>query len=315
MTYLLSGTISGAATGNISNTATVTPPGGVTDPDSSNNSATDVDPLVINTPDNDTPFAAKDLQLGGVSTDTLGAPPNAQNWFRYTVRAGRSYCVEVDNGRGEISIRDTVLSLFRADTSTSIGTNDNITDEPGGPLLSRFCYIAPATEDNLANVTAGAANTTGTFRVRVVDTTVFCPWFFSGSGFEAFILIKNTTGRRERDRPSWPRRAGPRSAPRRNGAPQRQLQPAGVGGAPDGIRPLDGEWRGVHRPQRAAGGAGRERHVVELRGGGVVRHPGLAAAGQSLTATPDCGSGISYDPRGGPRLGHRPMSAVDADRT
>ena len=49
-------------------------------------------------------------------------------------------------------------------------------------------------EDNVANVTAGAANTTGTFRVRVVDTTVFCPWFFSGNGFEAFILIKNTTG-------------------------------------------------------------------------------------------------------------------------
>jgi len=166
----------------------------VTDPDSSNNSATDVDPLVVNTPDNDTPFAAKDLQLGGVSTDTLGAPPDAQNWFRYTVRAGRSYCVEVDNGRGEISIRDTVLSLFRADTVTSLGTNDNITDEPGGPLLSRVCYIAPATEDNLANVTAGAGNTPGAFRVRVVDTTVFCPWFFSGNGFEAFILIKNTTG-------------------------------------------------------------------------------------------------------------------------
>jgi hypothetical protein len=194
VTYLLSGTISGAATGNVSNTATVTPPGGVTDPDSSNNSATDVDPVLINTPDNDTPFAAKDLQLGGVSTDTLGAPPNAQNWFRYTVRAGRSYCVEVDNGRGEVSIRDTVLSLFRADAATSIGTNDNIADEPGGPLLSRVCYIAPATEDNLANVTAGAGNTTGTFRVRVVDTTVFCPWFFSGNTFEAFILIKNTTG-------------------------------------------------------------------------------------------------------------------------
>jgi hypothetical protein len=27
-----------------------------------------------------------------------------------------------------------------------------------------------------------------------VDTTLFCPWFFSGDGFEAFVLIKNTTG-------------------------------------------------------------------------------------------------------------------------
>jgi hypothetical protein len=56
------------------------------------------------------------------------------------------------------------------------------------------CYIANVTEENLARVTAGASGTPGGFRVRVVDTTLFCPWFFSGSGFESFILIKNTTG-------------------------------------------------------------------------------------------------------------------------
>ena len=33
----------------------------------------------------------------------------------------------------------------------------------------------------------------GSFRIRIIDTTLFCPWFFSGSGFEAFVLVKNTT--------------------------------------------------------------------------------------------------------------------------
>ena len=33
----------------------------------------------------------------------------------------------------------------------------------------------------------------GGFRVRVVDTTVFVPWFFADSAFDSFILIKNTT--------------------------------------------------------------------------------------------------------------------------
>jgi hypothetical protein len=99
----------------------------------------------------------------------------------------------MDNGRGNL-VRDTVLSVYRADASTLVGSNDDIGDEPGGALLSRVCYIATSSEDQLANVTAGASGTPGAFRVRVVDTTWFCPWFFSGFGFESFIVIKNTTG-------------------------------------------------------------------------------------------------------------------------
>jgi hypothetical protein len=143
--------------------------------------------------ENNTAPLAKNVLIGSISTDALGAAPADQNWFRYQVKAGRSYCVEVDNGEAETSIRDTVLAVLRADGTTSIGTNDDVTDEPAASLLSRFCYIATASEDNLAEVTAGGTGTAGTFRVRIVDTTLFCPWFFSGSTFEAFILVKNTT--------------------------------------------------------------------------------------------------------------------------
>jgi uncharacterized repeat protein (TIGR01451 family) len=44
-TYLLTGTVDSGATGTLANTATVTPPPGVSDPDPTDNSATDVDVL------------------------------------------------------------------------------------------------------------------------------------------------------------------------------------------------------------------------------------------------------------------------------
>jgi uncharacterized repeat protein (TIGR01451 family) len=194
VTYTLSGTISPSATGSVSNTASVAPPEGLGDPNSANDSATDTDPLVVLSADNDTPASAKGVQIGSTSTDTLGPAPSDENWFRYSVRAGRSYCVEVDNGKDETSIRDTVLSVYHADATTLVGRNDDIADEPGGALLSRVCSIATSSEDQLANVTAGASGTPGSFRVRVVDTTLFFPWFFSGNGFQSFIVIKNTTG-------------------------------------------------------------------------------------------------------------------------
>ena len=87
--------------------------------------------------------------------------------------------------------------MYQADGTTRIGANDNIADEPGGPLLSRVCYIAAVTEDNLADVTAALVNgTPGGFRVRVVDTTMFVPWFFATAPSTSFILIKNTTAPR-----------------------------------------------------------------------------------------------------------------------
>ena len=47
ITYTVIGTISASATGSLSNTATVTVPAGVSDPTSSNNSATDTDTITV----------------------------------------------------------------------------------------------------------------------------------------------------------------------------------------------------------------------------------------------------------------------------
>ena len=45
ITYTVTGTVAVDATGTLSNTATVTPPSGVTDPDTTNNTSTDEDPI------------------------------------------------------------------------------------------------------------------------------------------------------------------------------------------------------------------------------------------------------------------------------
>jgi hypothetical protein len=185
--------VEAGATGTLTNAASIATTGGVVDPSTGNNAATDADPVVTPAPDNDTPASAAAMLIGPAYPDSLGPAPNQQNWFRFNVRAGRSYCVEVDNGRSDVSVRDTVLGVYHADGTTLVGANDDIVDEPGAALLSRVCYIATATEENLAKVTAGAGGTDGAFRVRAVETTLFCPWFVSGNGFEAFILARNTT--------------------------------------------------------------------------------------------------------------------------
>jgi len=147
------------------------------------------------------------LNQGWINVN-MGAAPNTQRWYAYSVVAGRSYCAE---GSAELTPTNTGSSsydgetaVFRADGTTQIGKVDDVVAEPGGTgggaLFATFnpgrvCYIAPASETNFMRVgSLGLGTSTTSFRWRVVETTLFCPWFFSGSGFEAFILIKNTTG-------------------------------------------------------------------------------------------------------------------------
>jgi uncharacterized repeat protein (TIGR01451 family) len=190
VTYTAQATVGVLASGTISNTATVALPAGAIDPVPGNNSATDVD--VVDT--NGFEGGAKNVFVGSTSSDVLttGAP-NDVNYFRFKAVAGRSYCVEVDNGKADVTRRDTVLTVLRESGSFLIGTSDNVTSEPGSWLLSRFCFISSTTGNILAKVTAGASNQVGGFRLRVVETTLTSPWFFSANGYESFILVRNTT--------------------------------------------------------------------------------------------------------------------------
>jgi hypothetical protein len=233
--------------------------------------------------ENDSALLAKNVLIGSVSTDALGTvPPADQNWFRYQVKNGRSYCVEVDNGEVETSIRDTVVTTYHTDGATVIGTNDDIADEPAASVLSRFCYIATADEDNLAKVTAGVSGTSGTFRVRIIDTTLFCPWFFSGSGFEAFILVKNTT------------------STARN-ATVTVYNPAGTPlGTQSGVAPVNGSLNlQVSAPPPVGFG------LTSAAGGVQIAHNGPPGALIANVTSLSFGSGVSFDTPASPRQDFR----------
>jgi hypothetical protein len=95
---------------------------------------------------------------------------------------------------------DTGLQLFNTG-QFSIGFSDDAGTEPSdvgdGAAgvehgASRLCWIASLGETKgylrLWDYDAAVDR-----RFRITDTSLWAPWFFSGSGFEAFILIKNTT--------------------------------------------------------------------------------------------------------------------------
>jgi len=123
-------------------------------------------------------------------------------WYRFGVFAGRSYCLENVPSDFLSDPADT-FSVVQRGTSgggAQLGFNDQMNTEPGAITAatgvtqpSRVCWVAPATEDEFAYLFTQEAGVSFERKFRIVDTTLFSPWFFSASGFEAFILIKNTT--------------------------------------------------------------------------------------------------------------------------
>jgi len=172
----------------------------------------------------------------------MDAGTNTQRWYRYAVVQGRSYCVEGVSDETpttpdmDVGDNDGETDVFRADGTTLIYINDEQTEPGGGSpgtlalFPGRVCYIAPASEFNFAKVgNYHFSAIVKSYRWRIVETTLFCPWFFSGNGFEAFVLIRNTTNRPTRATVTLRSTAGAVLGTQTGTIPaQRQLQPAGV---------------------------------------------------------------------------------------
>jgi hypothetical protein len=135
----------------------------------------------------------------------VGAAPIDQRWYRYGVVAGRSYCAEEVASNQPTATEDGLVEVYRQDGTTLIARGDDIQSTVNNgqgpdigydneePTPGRACYIAPATENNYAKVgNFNFGSAAQTYQFRVVETTLYSPWFFSGSGFEAFILLRNT---------------------------------------------------------------------------------------------------------------------------
>ena len=152
--------ISSTLTGTLSNTATVTPPAGVTDPIPGNNSSTTTDPLQ--------PQA--DLQITKTDGNTTAVPGTSDTYTIVVTNAGPSFVTGA-------SVMDTFPVIFTGVTWTATTTggatgftangSGNINDTVTMPVGRTITYIATGAIDpgatggltNIATVTPPAGVT------------------------------------------------------------------------------------------------------------------------------------------------------------
>ena len=130
--------ISSTLTGTLSNTATVTPPAGVTDPIPGNNSSTATDPLM--------PQA--DLQITKTDGNTTAVPGTSDTYTIVVTNAGPSFVTGA-------SVMDTFPVIFTGVTWTATATggatgftasgSGNINDTVTMPVGSTITYLATGT--------------------------------------------------------------------------------------------------------------------------------------------------------------------------
>lgn len=150
--------------------------------------------------DNTTSGTPAPIMIGGTPVETFFTNARTDSWYVTDVVAGRSYCVETQSGvhfnaasdLGD-DLFDTIVSVFHSNL-VLIVDNDDTATEPFGFFASRACFIAPLSETILINVTPfNAGFVSFNARLRIVDTTLFCNWWFIGSGYNAFVILQNTT--------------------------------------------------------------------------------------------------------------------------
>ena len=164
ITYTVNATIASSATGELTNTATVTAPSGVTDPNEANNSATDTDTL---TPQADLSITKDD----GATEEVPGTS------VTYTI-------VATNNGPSDangVSVADTFPGILSGVTFTSVAAggatgntangSGNINDTLNMPAGGSVTYTVTATID--ADATGELSNTaTVTAPEGVEDTNL-----------------------------------------------------------------------------------------------------------------------------------------------
>src|SRR5262249_30204272 len=127
------------------------------------------------------------------------ANASSQAWFDFEPRVGRSYCVSVlfsqmSQLRAGMTQGDPRVNVYQSDGTTVLFSNDDIVTEPDAVLQSRACFIWPAAGGSPGYIQALQSDThANTYDVRIIETTMFCPWFFIGGDYSAFSLIRNTT--------------------------------------------------------------------------------------------------------------------------
>jgi uncharacterized repeat protein (TIGR01451 family) len=187
-TYTVNAMVHPAATGMLTNTASAAVPGGTTDPNPANNSASDTDQLIAC---GDEIVVVPDGRL----TETV-IPGGATAWFGASLRIGNSYSLEFKNTTGG-STAPGALTVFSGDdgcsgTSTLVTTNTADFDPPGGAGAARQSFTATGTATYFrARLVNGPSPIPTSFSWS--DTTMFSPAWSDNGSFDTFYSFQNTT--------------------------------------------------------------------------------------------------------------------------
>ncbi len=140
--------------------------------------------------------AVQDSHIGMVH-NVLINDTETQKWFKYRAVSGRSYCAEVGSGAdtsGAANAHDSEphIEIYAADGTTRIAGTNGTFDEPYSHYGARACFVASATGPVFVWVGDNSSGA-NTYRMRVVETTLWASWFFIGGDYNSFVLLRNTT--------------------------------------------------------------------------------------------------------------------------
>jgi hypothetical protein len=183
--------VGAGATGTLVNTATATTAGGVTDPDASNNSATDVDNLTL--------AGLSELVHGSESVRSLdsAAPGGPANlfWLRQAPRA--SYEVVVDAVTGDVASgagTGPSLQLLGPDATTVVQTATAAGAGASRSLRFENASSADRTDQFVRVQSAGCTATCGpqdVYRIRAWETTYSASRFNNSASQITVLQVEN----------------------------------------------------------------------------------------------------------------------------
>jgi uncharacterized repeat protein (TIGR01451 family) len=192
VTYTLTGQVSATAK-SLSNTATITVPAQLFDPNLADNTATDTDLLVCN---NDAVVVAD----GRLTAATIGA--GATQWFGASLRIGDSYSLELTNAQVDTPVSGVppgALTLYSGDdgcsgVSTLVATDTTGVDPAGSGSSVRMSFTASGTSPFFrAKLVSGSPNPI-LYAVTWSDTTMYSPAWSTNGSFDTYYSVENTTG-------------------------------------------------------------------------------------------------------------------------
>jgi uncharacterized repeat protein (TIGR01451 family) len=194
-TYKLTGTTDPAATGSLVNTVTVAALGGVSDPDLTNNSATDTDSLLPT----GIPLEGE-LVHGYKRQHDLAAIPGPaadEDVFRILQDPHASYEILLDGASGDLgSGSGPLLDRLGADASTVVQAS-SAAGAGGSRTLRWINALDTPVADELVRVRSAGCTTScdaaDVYRLGALETTAFIPRF-NNSGSQVTVLVLQNGG-------------------------------------------------------------------------------------------------------------------------